>query len=102
MFDWFEDAIEYAKAANHPIPINMIVSKALVLILKTQGQYKEACKEWKYSQHTTCTIQRSVHQRRHIKNMKKWKHFLPAAPAMGNGNNSLEQPIKEPMSCSTS
>lgn len=46
LFTRFEDAIEYADAANRPFTDEQILEYALLAILKT-GQFKEAIREWR-------------------------------------------------------
>lgn len=54
LYDRFEDAMEYAEAAKHKFPPEMILSKAFLLMQRT-GQFQQACREWKKKEEHTWT-----------------------------------------------
>jgi hypothetical protein len=55
LYATFEDAMEFAEAANRPYTSEQILEYALLAILKT-GQFKGACREWRRIQNPTWAL----------------------------------------------
>mmetsp|Transcript_6798 Transcript_6798/g.12794 ORF Transcript_6798/g.12794 Transcript_6798/m.12794 type:complete len:345 (-) Transcript_6798:984-2018(-) len=93
LYTRFDDAMEFAAAANRPYTSEQILEYALLAILKT-GQFKEACREWRRIQNPTWTQFKDHFATAH----KEYRELEALAGPTGySANNLIEEASTEIM-----